>query len=114
MPKGPEAHNAAHCEPIPGDWPDPAPLMKPDDAVSPDEPLDAIHAMGASHTPGSGPVGDASAGAARDDSSLQAHGVSQQGESSGSVSKPADDPEGIKGVVRQETLHESPEGTETA
>lgn len=39
---------------------------------------------------------------------------SQQGESSGSVSKPADDPEGIEGVVRQETLHEAPEGSETA
>lgn len=49
MPSGAAAHNAAHCEPIPGDWPEPAPQLAPPDAVSPDEPLDAIHAMGAAH-----------------------------------------------------------------
>lgn len=50
MPSGDAAHNAAHCEPTPGDWPEGmAPQMAPADAVSPDEPLDAIHAMGAAH-----------------------------------------------------------------
>jgi len=116
MPSGAAAHNAAHCEPIPGDWPEPAPEMKPDDAVSPDEPLDVIHALGQQPTGPSGPVGGASAGAARDDSSLQGHGQQQQqqGGSSGSASKPANDPEGIKAVVREETITEHPQGSDTS
>jgi hypothetical protein len=118
MPKGPEAHNAAHCEPTPGDWPDDlAPTMKPDDATSADEPLDAIHAMGVSHTSESGPVGGTSADAARDDSSAAAHGagMSEQGEGLSqhdvhSASRPASDPQQVKDVVRHETLAEHPEG----
>lgn len=123
MPKGPEAHNAAHCEPIPGDWPEGlAPDMKPIDAVSSDENLDAIHAMGASHSSQSGPVGGTSAGAARDDSSAAGHGVgmsekgvSQQGggmsqRDSHAASRPAIDPQEIKDVVRHETLADHPQG----
>lgn len=122
MPQGDEAHNAAHCEPIPGEWPDPAPDMKPADAVSPDENQDAIHAAGAAHAPGSGPVGGTSAGAACDDSSFAAHGVGageqgcgggqqQQGADFHAASRPGDDPQGIKDVVRQETLGEQPRDT---
>lgn len=120
MPQGDEAHNAAHCEPIPGDWPDPVPVMKPADAVSPDENLDAIHAARAAHAPGSGPVGGTSARAARDDSSFAAHGVGageqgggggqqQQGTDFHAASRPEDDPQSIKDVVRQETLGEKPQ-----
>lgn len=116
MPSGDAAHNAAHCEPIPGDWPEPAPEMKPADAVSPDELLEVIHALGQQHTGPSGPVGGTSAGEARDDSSLQGHGASGQqqhpGDSSGSASKPANDLEGVKAVVREETTTEHPQGSD--
>jgi hypothetical protein len=75
----------------------------------------------------SGPVGGTSAGAARDDSSLPAHGQemtlkqgnqqhSQQSSSSDThaASRPADNPAEIKGVVRKETLADAPQGADTA
>lgn len=74
-----------------------------------------------------GPVGGTSAGAARDDSSLPAHGqemATQQGKQQHSqqasspnahaASRPADNPEEIKGVVRRETLADAPQGADTA
>lgn len=76
---------------------------------------------------GAGPVGGTSAGAARDDSYLPAHGQemtieqgkAQHGQQPGSpdphaASKPANDPDMIKGVVREETLTDAPHGSETA
>lgn len=127
IPSGDAAHNAAHCEPTLGDWLEhgdddeaaPQMMMKPADAVSPDEPLDAIHAMGTtSHAAGSGPVGGAAAaggGAARDDSALQGdhqhqQQQHQQSSSSQQASKPADDPEGIKAAVRYEALLHGDQG----
>lgn len=159
------AHNAALCEPMPGDWGEGvAPEMKPLDAISPDEPLDAIHASGgahSSHAPASGPVGGTSAGAARGDSAPnhstphessfaaqgregsgegeaaptlaaapagdQQHQQQEDGQSAGEAvrqcgnsssgghgdahdaSRPADDPELIKRVVEEETLHSEPD-----
>lgn len=136
MPSGPEAHSAAHCEPIPGDWPEEVapPVKMPADAVSPNEPLDAIHALGAQAHPTKtgGPVGGASAGAARAESTAGGGGRAQEeegaaaagggggsAESGGgargdSASKPADDPAAIKAVVRDETLADNhPHGSES-
>jgi hypothetical protein len=98
------AHNAAHCEPVPGDWL-PELAMKPADAASADEPLDALHAAGGAPTEG---------GAATCDANAAAHGgASQGGRGEPSASKPAGDPEAIKRVVNEETLHGEP-GSRTA
>lgn len=91
MPSGDAAHNAAHCEPTPGDWPEGmAPEMAPADAVSPDEPLDASQA------------------------SKQQHSQQSSSSDTHAASRPADDPAEIKGVVRKDTLADAPQGADTA